>query len=137
MKPRILTRACRRFRREEDGGVMIEAILWFPVFFSLFVMVADASVIFLNQARIKKIMQDGSRAMAVGTYEECADLTAFLNTEIRRIAPNAWVADCSEDATESLVLVSAPSGDLGLTGSSGLFGGFTVSLRMIYHLEVG
>ncbi len=137
MTPRSLTRMFHRFQRDEDGGTMIEAILWFPVFFSLFVLVLDASMIFLNQAQIKKIMQDGARQMAVGTYDKCDELTPVLQARIQTIAPGAVVFSCGEDKTVSTVVVTAPSSDLGITGTSGVLSGLVFSLRVVYNLEVG
>ncbi len=125
-----------RFGRDEDGAVLIESILWFPIFFALFVMIADLSVLFMNQARIKKVMQDGQRQMAVGVIDDCADLQTWLSTQLSTFAPSAQIA-CSESATVSNARVSAAAGDLALTGASGLFGKLNVDVRMIYHQEVG
>jgi len=135
-----IERATGRFRREEEGGVLIEAVLWFPVMFALFVMAADASVMFMNQARIKSVMQEGGRRMAIGELQECAALTEWLEANIRQIAPTAWVDDCRKDpasATVSVVEVNAPSAELLLTGGTGLLAGITVNVRVLYHQEVG
>ena len=140
MRPSRLRRVLGDFARREDGGVLVESILWLPLFLSLFVMIADSSTMFLNQARIKKIMQDGARDMAVGDLPECADLVDFLQTHVRKIAPSA-TATCDENymnqPTLSIARVQANSDELDLTGASGFFGGITVGLSMVYHLEVG
>jgi Flp pilus assembly protein TadG len=125
-----------RFGRDEDGSVLVESILWFPIFFSLFVMIADLSVLFMNQARIKKIMQDGQRQMAVGVIDDCVDLQSWLTTELSSFVPSAQIA-CSETATISNARVTAAARDLALTGASGLFGQLNVDVRMVYHQEVG
>lgn len=127
----------RRFRMEENGGVLIEGVLWLPVMFWLFVLAADVSVLFMNQARIKSVMQEAGRQMAVGSIEECTDLTVWLEGQVRLISPTAWVSDCQETETVSRIRVSAPSGELDLSGSTGLFGGMTVNVQVLYHQEVG
>jgi Flp pilus assembly protein TadG len=140
MKTATIISRLRGFRDEEDGWALVETILWFPLFFSLFLMIADASVLFMNQARIKKIMQDGSRQLAVGTLGECSDLEDWLRTNVRVIAPNAQ-ANCTEkyngQATVALARVTLTSNDIDLLGATTFFGGMTVNLSMIYHLEVG
>lgn len=125
-----------RFGRDEDGSVMIESILWFPLFFSLFVMIADLSVLFMNQARIKKIMQDGQRQMAIGVIDDCVDLQTWLSTELTAFSPTAQVT-CSETLTISNARVTAPASELALTGASGLFKALSIDVRMVYHQEVG
>ena len=140
MTPKSLHRMCKRFRNDEEGGVLIEAVMWFPVMFALFVMAADASVMFMNQARIKSVMQEGGRRMAVGELDQCPAMTPWLESQIRQIAPTATVADCRKDtdsATVWVVEVSAPSNELLLTGATGLLAGMTVNLRVLYHQEVG
>ncbi len=140
MTPKSLQRIVKRFRNEEEGGVLIEAVMWFPVMFALFVMAADASVMFMNQARIKSVMQEGGRRMAIGELDQCTAMTPWLESQIRMIAPNATVADCRKDtasATVWVVEVSAPSEELLLTGATGLLGGMTMNLRVLYHQEVG
>lgn len=125
-----------RFGRDEDGSVLVESILWFPIFFSLFVMIADLSVLFMNQARIKKIMQDGQRQMAVGVIDDCVDLQTWLSTELSTFAPTAQVA-CTETTSLSSARVTAAASELALTGASGLFGKLNVDVRMVYYQEVG
>ena len=125
-----------RFGRDEDGSVMIETILWFPLFFSLFVLIADLSVLFMNQARIKKIMQDGQRQMAIGVIDDCTELQSWLSTELTPFAPTAQVT-CSETLTISNARETASASELALTGASGLFKSLNVDVRMVYHQEVG
>lgn len=125
-----------RFGRDEDGGVMIEAILWLPVFLSIFVIIADASVLFMNQARIKRIMQDGNRQMATGVIGDCDEMRTWLETNVRTLAPTATAA-CDEDVNVSTTTVSASAEELDLTGVTGLFGAMTINVSVVYHLEVG
>jgi Flp pilus assembly protein TadG len=130
------SRRLHRFRRKETGGVLIEGVLWLPLMFWLFVLAADLSVLFMNQARIKSMMQEAGRRMAVGSLEECADLEEWLNGQVQLISPTA-VSECDETQTVSRIRVSAPAGELDLTGSTGLFGGITVNVQVLYHQEVG
>ena len=126
----------QRFQTEEDGGTTIEAVLWIPLFLLLFVILADASLLFMNQARIKRIMQDGNRQMAVGTIEDCDAMTIWLENNVRPLAPTA-TAICTEDAAFSTTTISASAEELDLTGVTGLFGAMTINVSVVYHLEVG
>lgn len=95
---------------------------------------------FMNHARVKKVLQEGSREMAIGQLDECADLVTWLEANVRSFAPSA-TATCAEDylgqPAVSLATVSVVSDEIDLTGVTGLFGGISFRISMVYNLEVG
>lgn len=138
--PPAMSRILRRFAKCEDGGVLVENIIWIPVFLSLFAMIADASIMFMNHARVKKVLQEGSREMAIGQLEECSDLVTWLEANVRPFAPSA-TATCAENylgkAAVSLATVTVRSDEIDLTGTAGYFGGINFRISMVYNLEIG
>ncbi len=102
------------------------------------IMVADASTIFMNEARVLRIIQDGTRRFATGSITDCDALKIWLQTQISPIAPGV-TASCAPDPTPgSLVYLSAvtmPSGELDLSGATGLFGNMNIVLQSQHFLE--
>jgi hypothetical protein len=118
----------RRFARREDGGATIEAVLWFPVFFLVFVMLIDAATIFMNQARILRVVQDGNRLYAVNFFSSDAAFKSWVETSLDPIAPNA-VATPSVSASLVSTTVTVPASDIDLSGVTGLFRGLTFRVQ--------
>ena len=65
---RQFLRPLNRFRSNEDGAATIEAVLWLPFFFMLFGALADVSMVFFNQSRLLRIVQDANRTMSIGRF---------------------------------------------------------------------
>ncbi len=134
----------RRFRRirafgsDQSGSVTIEAVLWLPLFVMFLIMLADASTIFMNEARILRIVQDGTRRFATGSITDCAALESWLEARISPISPGV-AASCAPDPTPgSLVYISGvsmPSGELDLSGATGLFANLNIVLQSQHFLE--
>ena len=131
-----ISRSARRFRESEDGSVVAETVIWLPLLFGIFVMIADASVIFMNQARIKRILQDGHRHMATGLIDDCAGLESWVSRRVTNMAPNAAV-NCVELAANSRLQVVTSAGELDLTGITGMFSSLNLTVTTVYHQEVG
>lgn len=49
----------------DDGSVTVEAVLWFPILFSLAGVIADVSAIYTANADMWRVAADASRRMAV------------------------------------------------------------------------
>lgn len=125
-----------RFVRDECGTMSMEAALWFPIFFIAFIFVADAAMVFMNNARIQRIMEDGNRAFAVGQIRTCPDLVTWLHTNIRPISPSAQ-ADCDTTTLVGVGIarVTMPSAELDLSGATGFLRNMEIRLQTQYHLE--
>ena len=129
----------RRFRNDETGSVTVEAVIWFPLFVVFLMMLADASMIFMNQARILRIVQDGTRRFATGSLVSCDALEAWLVSRIAPISPGVG-AECDKaaDFDSSMVYVSSvtmPSGELDLSGVTGTFANLTIRLESQHFME--
>ena len=76
--------------------------------------------------------------MSISTVQPLGDPHPAERTTI---TGRGVVAGCSGDylnqPTVSIATLTLDSGELDLTGATGFFGGMTVNLSMVYHLEVG
>ncbi len=54
------------FLRDEKGAVTIEFVLWVPIFVGLFVLVTDASIIYLTHSEMWSVARDTTRRMTTG-----------------------------------------------------------------------
>ena len=115
---------------------MIEGILWFPLMVLLLIMVMDASIVFMNKARIERVVQDGQRAFAVGSISDCDALETWIESNLSQLAPSA-VAVCVTDLSLTRTRVAIPVDELDLSGGAGFLGGLTVNVESIHMSERG
>lgn len=125
-----------KFFRDESGTMSMEAALWFPVILAVFIFVADAAVLFMNNARIQRIVEDGNRAFAVGQIHSCPELIEWLHTNIRPIAPSAQ-AGCDSTSVVGIGIarVTIPSSELDLSGATGFLKDMQIRIQTQYLLE--
>lgn len=86
-----LLKKLKAWARDEDGNQTVEAALWIPVFTLFVVLVIDVSTIYNRQSEIRRIVQDGNRALATGRLEDAAAAQAFIAAEVARIGAGAVV----------------------------------------------
>lgn len=126
-----------QFRKDESGGVLIEAALWMPVMLSMMIMVADASVVFMNKARIEKIVSDGHRRLAVqNEIYTCGELEAWIEKHAQVIAASA-TATCTPTLTYTNATVTVDVSDIDLAGSMGFLGKIDMRVRSFHTSERG
>ena len=126
----------KRFRKDEEGGMTLEAVLWVPVILSFTVWTADASVMFMNKARVEKIVLDGQRSLAVGRFADCAELESWVETQTRTIAETA-TATCVPGKRQARTTVSLSAAEMDLTGSSGFMGDMQLAVQTFQTSERG
>lgn len=124
-----------RLARKEDGGATIEAVLWFPVFFLFFVMMADAATIFMNQARALRVVQDGNRLYATGFFASDEAFKDWVETQLDPISPSAVVIPAPTAATISTT-VRLPASEIDLSGVTGVFKSLTFTVNAQHLREV-
>ncbi|MDU8942120.1 pilus assembly protein [Ovoidimarina sediminis] len=115
---------------------MVEAILWFPLMFFILMMVVDASFVFMNKARIERVVQDGQRWMAVGWIDDCDALEIWIEEAIEDYAPSA-VASCSTTLNIATTGVAVPVTDIDISGGIGFLTGMMVNIESIHLSERG
>jgi len=134
-KPRFV----RRFMRDEDGSATIEACLWLPFFIFFFVLILDATTIFMNQARVHRIVQDANRQYIVGGFKTSVNeeqaLEVWIEQSLASIAPSASATAQVDSRGLLTTQVSYPSGETDLTGATGVLGSLTMRVQAIHQTE--
>lgn len=120
----------KKFFTGTDGAVTIEAVLWLPMFIILIGIFADVSMIFNNQARILRIIQDGNRRYSTGSLASNSATQTYIHDRIQnsKISSNATVTT-SVNADVIWTTVSVPLADIDVFGVGGIFVGKTMYLR--------
>jgi Flp pilus assembly protein TadG len=135
--------ACRRtamrmrftaFTRDDDGAATIEAVLWIPFFLTLFMALADISMIFNGQSRLQRIVQDANRNLSIGRLRTEADTEAFILSRAQPIAPHA-TAHTTVTAGLITSSLSVPIEDLDVVGVVAAFRGSSLTVRSDHLME--
>jgi len=66
-------RSISTFLGDEKGAVTIEFVLWVPIFVGLFVLVTDASIIYLTHSEMWSVARDTTRRMTTGEFTTDAE----------------------------------------------------------------
>lgn len=125
----------RPIARNEEGTATIEAVLWLPVFLTLFGLVADVSTIMGREAQILRIVETANRALAVGAFQTTLDAKAYISNEVKAFSGNAAVAVIIDKGIISSN-VSLPAADLTITGLLHVFSSLQLSVEASQMLEV-
>lgn len=127
----------RAFLRREDGGATIEACIWLPFFFTFFILILDATFIFLRQSDAQRIVQDGTRQFVSGAIDTRAELETWLEDTMASVSPNADATTIYDAGTGMLTArVEYPAEDTDLTGATGWLGGLTMRVQSIQLTEL-
>ena len=60
----------KTFKRNEDGAIAIESVLWFPVYAAIAALLVDATSLVLTQTRMQQAAADAARMVAIGRITE-------------------------------------------------------------------
>lgn len=123
-----------RFLRKEDGAATIEAVLWLPFFIMLFGLLADVSMVFYNQSRLLRIVQDANRNMSVGRLTDVQETEDFVETVAQSVSSRV-TATTSVTAGLITTIATVPMQDLDLLGMAGVFRGVTMTVRAEQLME--
>lgn len=106
-EPRLIRKA-KAFRKDADGSATIEFVIWLPLYVFILAMIADFSMVFMNQAKMWDAARDGARQIAFYrmTAEEAEQHVA---STLQNTAPNIDVS--ASDGDEVVVHVSTPIAD--------------------------
>lgn len=69
-----------RFRKEDQGTATVEAVLWLPIFVFIFGLMVDASMIFHNQTKVLRVVQDANRHYSIGRFDAAETETYIKDT---------------------------------------------------------
>ena len=127
----------KRFARDEAGSGSVEACLWMPVLFAFFILVLDATYLFLRDSEIRRVVQDGSRQYVMGFFgTDTGKMQTWIEERLARIAPHAEASVTIDDTNDVLLTaVRYPASDTDLTGWIGKLTGLTLSAHVVNKLE--
>lgn len=92
MLSRWPVRSLPGFVRRSDGAVTIEFVLWIPLFFSLIMLSADTSMLFLRQSNFWSVSRETARIVARhGLDVEAASAWAAEQARIGEYRPEVEV----------------------------------------------
>lgn len=82
-----------KFRKNDDGVIAVETVLWFPVFVLMTAAIVDVSGLVLSQTRMQNAAADGARLVALGrmTAPEAEALMAARSTSDTNYTTNITV----------------------------------------------
>lgn len=129
-------RPVNRFRRSEDGAATIEAVLWLPFFFMLFGALADVSMVFFNQSRLLRIVQDANRAMSVGRFTTDQQTQDYVISRVQGFS--AHVSAITTVSPEGIIttVATVPIDDLDLFGVAGIFRDAKMRVQADHMMEM-
>ena len=123
----------KRFRKDSEGSVTVEFVMWVPVFALILLLVVDASVVFMTQSNYWSVSRDTARLVARHAMTaDAAETYAVNNALWRNVSPT--VAVNIDNATVT-VTVGAPSSRIAPFGVLGFAVGSMVSASITQTLE--
>ncbi len=122
------------FATEEKGSSTIEAILWLPVFFGFFALVADASFMFFGQNKTYRIIQEANRTLSTGYLDSEDEVESYILDQLSDYAPNATVHS-EIDLGKVTTQVSIPGSDLTATGLFSSLVNVNVTAQATHFIE--
>lgn len=110
----------RPFRRNDEGAVTVEFVLWVPVFVLILMLVVDASMLFVAQSNFWGVARDTARRVAINSMTNAeADTWATAEAAFGSIAPEVDVLSAGGNVE---VTISTPFSDVDVFGLMGLSG---------------
>jgi len=67
----------KRFRKEDDGAVTVEAAIWLPFFIIFLFGVVEMALVFHGQARALQVAQDANRSFSVGEFADANETATW------------------------------------------------------------
>jgi Flp pilus assembly protein TadG len=127
----------RRFARNEDGSVTIEAVLWFPMFIWLMMIIADASLAFFAKAEAFRIIQDGNRAFSTKALKTPGEVEAWVLAQFKQFSDDAVaVTDTISGGAIVRTRMAIPVDDVVLFNTLGVSWGWNINVRSQHYIEV-
>ncbi|MEE9388824.1 MAG: TadE/TadG family type IV pilus assembly protein [Paracoccaceae bacterium] len=132
--PKLLSVCLRRFVRKTEGTATVESVLWLPIFFLLFGLMLDATMIFSGQSRVLRVVQDANRNLSVGRLDTTADTEAWIIAELANLSDNVTA---STSITSGVATTTAliPAVDLEILGMFSSLNSLTISVTSQHFIE--
>jgi hypothetical protein len=139
----------KRFKEDQRGLATIESLLWMPLFFFLFILIVDISLVFYGKSEVLRFVQNENRTLAVwvGVEDdwEAEELAAEARLRARIVGlmmnPSAnEVAGVTVeiDKVDNIIntFVSLPGGPMMAVGTLPNFSATRITVRAQHYKEV-
>ena len=123
------------FLRREDGTATVEAVLWMPIFFAVFALMVDASMVFHGQSKVLRIIQDANRNMSIGRFTDDAQVESYINTELARFGVVPTMTDAQSGSGVVLTLVRVPASQLQALGLFSAIWDLQIDVSAVHILD--
>lgn len=126
----------RKWRRNEDGGMTVEAVIWLPFLIGLFVMAAELANIFFVQNTIQRVVQNGTRLYSVGQFTEQSQLRTYITERLDQYGDGIEIfIDAGSGLQLVTTTVRVPSEDIMMTGLVASLLDFNVGATTTQYVE--
>lgn len=139
-----------RFRDDERGVATIESLLWMPLFFFLFILIVDISLVFYGKSEVLRFVQNENRTLSVWVGTEAdweaeeaaaeARLRARIVSLMRNPRPNELTSITvviEKDGNNVInTTVSAPGRPMMALGTLPNFSATRIDVRAQHYKEV-
>ena len=123
-----------RFLRDESGTLSVESVLWLPIYILFFALIADVSMVFHNQTKAMRIVQDANRLASRGILEDAASVRETVEARVRTISANAEVTSAFGVDTVATTVVM-PARDMTMIGLVGALSTLNVTISSMHLVE--
>ena len=120
-------------RRNQDGGVSVEFMLWVPVFTALMTGAVDVGTIFTHKSNYWSTARDTARQLARHSMTQAeAETYALQHATFGSVTP---VVNISATPTEVTVRISGEADTISAFGIFGALDGANIAAEVTYALE--
>ena len=123
-----------RFQISEEGGISVESVIWMPIYMLFFALIVDVSMMFHNQTKAMRIVQDANRLASYQYYTTAGEVEANVKSRMVNISDNATVTTTlGSDAVATVV--SFPVRDVAIIGFVGTFMNTDITVSSMHLVE--
>jgi len=118
------------FRRNEDGGVTVELVMWIPAAAAAINFVTDTTLVMMTQQQMRDAARDASRMVALGQRSP-EEAQAFMLSQL----DNSGSFSANVYIDNNIVTASLAKAAENVTGSSVIYSGKTISSEVSMWIE--
>lgn len=104
------------------------------MFFALFGLMTDVSMIFSGETRVVRVIQDANRNLSVGRLTSAADTEEYVLAALSQLSPNAQ-ASTTITSGVATTTVTMPASDFEILGMFSALNNLTLSVTSQQYIE--
>lgn len=131
-----LGRALQRFAADDEGGMSLEFVLWFPVFTLTLLAALDASFYFMTHAQMWNAARATARNMAVGSIDTQVEAQAYAMQFLPTHVSFTITTDFEHSAERMKLRIAGDTDDIGLFGIMSALSGRELVTQLVVRKEI-